>query len=615
MDVLFPAGLALGALAAPLIALYFLRIRRRRIRVSSLLPWHAVQQSERAASPFHRFRKHLLLFLQLLLLLLMTFALARPAIQTETKGVRSVVLVVDTSASMGATDESPHRVAAATRQAQATLDSLGVGDEAMLIEAGPRTSVRVPFTHDKGAVSSELAALQPSQAQGTLHVGLQLALSLARARPNVEVLVFSDGGGDNLEQLSAGDTPVRYVPIGLRSNNSGITALDLRRSPTNDLDRQLFVTVQNFGARSVESSVEVYAQGELLALRNAKLPAAEPVSMVFDIPGSARGTLEVRLEAPDDLLDADNRAFAILTAAASRKVLLVGDDPFTASILGADPRVSLLQRSADQVTPSLLDQVDCALFADAVPDDVHGLPHAILGPLAGSPVQYADNQPAPQVLDWQRTHPAMRSVQWDQVTVGSARSVSDNGGLIPIVQGDTGPLVLAGERNGGRVLALSFDPYQTDLPMRVAWPILILNTVGWLTEGAPEASEARLLRTGSTWVRRIADDTVPQARITGPNAAFTAPISEGTLRIQNTFDVGIYAVHAGSLRTTFAANLLSKKESDIHPRPSLSMGDGETTVSQAALASSRMELWRPLLFGALFLMMLEWFAWNRRRAA
>ena len=67
--------MALGLLAIPLIALYMLRVRRRRVRVSSLLPWHAVKQSERLASPLHRFRRHLLLWLQLAMLALLVFAL------------------------------------------------------------------------------------------------------------------------------------------------------------------------------------------------------------------------------------------------------------------------------------------------------------------------------------------------------------------------------------------------------------------------------------------------------------------------------------------------------------------------------------------------------------
>ena len=56
MHFLTPMGLLLGLLSVPLVALYFLRLRRRKVRVSSLLPWHAVKRSEHLASPFQRFR-------------------------------------------------------------------------------------------------------------------------------------------------------------------------------------------------------------------------------------------------------------------------------------------------------------------------------------------------------------------------------------------------------------------------------------------------------------------------------------------------------------------------------------------------------------------------------
>ena len=92
MNLLFPAGLALGALAVPLIGLYFLRIRRQRVRVPSLLLWQEVAKVQALATPFERFRKSLLLLLQLLLLLLLTLALARPYLEDEFEAGRSLVL-------------------------------------------------------------------------------------------------------------------------------------------------------------------------------------------------------------------------------------------------------------------------------------------------------------------------------------------------------------------------------------------------------------------------------------------------------------------------------------------------------------------------------------------
>ena len=106
MSFLAPWGLLLGALAAPLVALYFLKLRRKRVEVPSVLLWQAFQKSERLATPFQRFRNNLLLWLQLLALALLVLAFARPYLQTDVPVARSVVLVVDTSASMGATSSA-----------------------------------------------------------------------------------------------------------------------------------------------------------------------------------------------------------------------------------------------------------------------------------------------------------------------------------------------------------------------------------------------------------------------------------------------------------------------------------------------------------------------------
>lgn len=615
MEFLAPAGLALAGLSLPLVALYFLRVRRRRVVVSSLLPWHALQKSERLASPFQKFRRHLLLLLQLLALLLVALALARPAIEGRTGGTRSVVLVVDTSASMGAVDARPHRLAAAVAEARSVLAGLGPDDEAMLVEAGPRTQVRVPFTRDLAQVGLALDRLEPTQAEGELRPAVQLATSLARSRPGLEVVVLSDGGPGDLQGVAPGTADVSYRRVGTSGENAGITALDLRRSPVNDLDRQLFLTLHQYGTRTTDGTVEVYVGDTLLAVRTEPLPPGEPVSLVFDVPGAARGALRVRLAMPGDQLAADDEAWAVLAPPASRRVLLAGSEPMVARALAADPRVTLVRAPLEQVNAALLDTVDAALFAGAVPDAAEGRPYAVLGPYPGSPLGFGPTADVPRILDWQRTHPLLRFVGMDGVTVGRATTVTDAGGLVPIVEADTGPLILAGERSGGRVVALAFDPYATDLPLRVGWPVFLLNTVGWLTEGTDAGSDARLLRTGQVWTRTVSDDTVTAARVKGPEGARDLVVGDGVIRVTDTDRAGIYEVSAGPVATSFAANLLSEQESRIAPRPTLDLEEATVEVAEASLAPGRRELWRPLAMAALALICLEWFAWNRRKVA
>ncbi|MBT3223533.1 MAG: VWA domain-containing protein, partial [Proteobacteria bacterium] len=159
MNFIMPAGLLLGGLAVPLIALYFLRIRRRKVQVPSLLLWHALQRSERLASPFERFKRHLLLFLQLLILLALVFAFARPFLNTKSAAFRSVVLVIDMSASMGAKDERPTRFDVAVDQALEVLKGVGPTDEVMIVAAGPTTEVVSPFTRELPKARAALEGL------------------------------------------------------------------------------------------------------------------------------------------------------------------------------------------------------------------------------------------------------------------------------------------------------------------------------------------------------------------------------------------------------------------------------------------------------------------------
>ena len=613
MSFLAPFGLLLGLLAVPLAALYFLRLRRRKVPVSSLMLWHAVRRSEQLASPFQRFKRNLLLLLQLLALLLLVLAFARPFLETEAALARAVVLVIDTSASMGATDGAPTRFDQARQEAAAILEELGPGDEAMIVAAGPVTEVVAPFTRDKGALSLALDQVELTQAAASLEEGLRLALSLARTRPDVEVVVLSDGGPDDLSGLPAGTAEVRYLRTGSSTTNAGIVALDLRRSPVSEAERQLFVTVQNQGDKAGRGSVEVFLDAALVGVRTERLDPGAPAAMVFDLPANASVVVEVKLSWPGDQLPADDHAFAVVSRRAAHDVLLVGNDPLLARILSGDPRIDARQVAAGAVTPQLLAAADAVLFAGAVPDGIDGLSYAVLGPQHGGPVSFAAPQKAPRVVGWRRTHPLVRFTQWDKLVVGASYPVTDAAGLQPVVEGDWGPLVLAGERAGGRVVQLAFDPLQSDLTLRVAWPVFVLNTVGWLTEGRGAVSAASSLPTGQPYVR-VVPDVEGDPAVRGPGAAM-ARLDDGVLRVTGLDQVGVYDVAVGeAFRTRFAANLLSADESRIRPRGDLTLGSG-AAVGAAVERAGRRELWRPLLLLALGVLLLEWVVYHRRAVA
>src|SRR5262245_27084149 len=134
MSFLSPLALLLSTLSVPLLLLYFLKVRRRPVRVSSLLLWDPALRDREASTFFQRLQRDPLLLLQVLALLLLSLALARPAITVMGHGAKRVAIVMDTSASMKASDVSPSRFVQAQREALGLLGRLGEGAEVMVIE-------------------------------------------------------------------------------------------------------------------------------------------------------------------------------------------------------------------------------------------------------------------------------------------------------------------------------------------------------------------------------------------------------------------------------------------------------------------------------------------------
>src|SRR5437660_12853265 len=98
------AGAAAAVIPALLI-LYFLKLRRREMAVSSTILWRKAIQDLQVNSPFQRLRRNLLLLLQMLLLLLLCLALSRPVANYSPGLTKLSVILIDRSASMSAIEE------------------------------------------------------------------------------------------------------------------------------------------------------------------------------------------------------------------------------------------------------------------------------------------------------------------------------------------------------------------------------------------------------------------------------------------------------------------------------------------------------------------------------
>ncbi|MGZ6269967.1 MAG: vWA domain-containing protein, partial [Candidatus Limnocylindrales bacterium] len=326
----------LGLLFLPLVvAFYLLKLRRDETIVPSTLLWRRLVDDVEANAPWQRLRRSLLLLLQLLLVLALALLAARPFFERPAGLARDLVVVVDVSASMAATDVSPSRLAAAKDEVLGTLGDLPTDGRVSVIAAGRTARVVANGTADLARVRAAVQGLTVEPAAGDLADALRLASALASRSGDGQVLLATDAAG-SVPTVRVG-APVRVLQVGRGRRNQAIAALAVRTSPS-AVTRSLFVSVTNADLQPAKVRLELLGDGRLLEARDVFLdPVARADVSIDDVPRSV-AVIEVRLVGVDpagpDQLALDDRAWAIVPSDRLHRILLVtAGDPYLEAAL------------------------------------------------------------------------------------------------------------------------------------------------------------------------------------------------------------------------------------------------------------------------------------------
>ena len=168
------------ALIPIIILLYLLKLRRTPIVISSTLLWMKSLQDLTANAPFQRLRKNLLMFLQILILILIVIALARPYINAEGRAGATICILLDRSASMQAIEGEATRMDLAKQAALEVVEEMQRGDRVMLVTFAENSNVLVELTSDRARLRD---AIQGSRTIGHAHQ-TQLTPSSSRTPSN-----------------------------------------------------------------------------------------------------------------------------------------------------------------------------------------------------------------------------------------------------------------------------------------------------------------------------------------------------------------------------------------------------------------------------------------------
>jgi Ca-activated chloride channel family protein len=493
----------LGLLLIPaVVAMYLLKLRRDETVVPSTLLWTRLVADVEANAPWQRLRRSLLLLLQLLLVAILAILAARPFLERPAGLSGDVVLVIDTSASMAATDVSPNRLAAAKTAALDALRDLPTGGVVSVIAAERTARIVVNETKDLGRVRQALDRIEVTSSRGDLGDALELAGKLAARSLDAQVLVATDGA---LATPPTARIPARIkvLPVGRERRNQAIVALAVRTAPS-AVTRTVFAGIANLDLEAASRRLEVWGDGSLLEVRDLFLdPQARSDVVIDDVPRDV-GALELRLVAADasatgpaDQLAIDDHAWAVIPPDRTRLILVVGPgDAYLETALSYLPNVELYGVKAEEYGPATERTDgrpwDLVIFEGNLPATLPRSPILAIAPPASSPLgDVTGTLRNPGIGSLEPDEPILRFVDLSTTHIAEAQKLALPEWARSVIPGPGGaPLLYAGSRAGLPTAVLAFEPRRSDLPLQVAFPVLIANLTGELLGGSSAPTEA-----------------------------------------------------------------------------------------------------------------------------
>ncbi|HEY3291545.1 MAG TPA: BatA and WFA domain-containing protein [Anaerolineae bacterium] len=601
MNVLNPWALVAALIAIPIVLLYLLRLHRNERAVSSTMLWRQVVLDREANTLWQRLRRNLLLLLQLLTLAFFVFALIRPYLNLPATLSGRLIVLLDGSASMRATDASPTRFDAAKAEIRKLIDELSPDSDMsiILVDGSPRALTSA--TINKGELNAALDSAKPSLVSANWSAGVALAMAASNAgQPGGDstTVIVSDGINADDVQLLTGS--VRYIPIGTSGDNIAISNLSLRKT-TRGL--AAFVRVTNTGTQDDRVLVSVHTDNVLQDARTLSVSAGQSASFLVNgidpLVESVRASID---QASHNDLPTDDVAYVVNAKDSKRRVLLLSSgNRFLEQSLAVLPDIQVTRA----ITPPVVG-ADNAYDLYVLDGLSMTLPvHANVLLIGAQSVFTTNGTFSNTAFVSSEQHPILANVDWRTINSTDVRLISTPAWLKPIVESQGGPVLYAGEMAGadstfGRVVLLPFELRRSDLPLQVAFPILMANTVEWLAppQGLNIASSVK-----PSEVIPLEKDTIVQL----PDGNRVSVDQRG---FAQTDQLGVYKVQDKDINGAFAVVFSNPAESKIAPNLRIQVG-GVTPSSEVKPQFTQREVWSWLAVLALVLLMVEWWVYQR----
>ncbi|MEO8483521.1 MAG: VWA domain-containing protein [Acidobacteriota bacterium] len=576
----FPAWLAWSLLVAAMAAAvgsFLIPPRRITHHVASLLPWRTVLDAPKAASWWARIRRAVSLVLTAAIAAAIALALSKPVAHSNGSTQGRLVIVLDSSWSMGArTPSGRTRWALAVERARTMIAAadgreIAIATTAEGVVAGP--------TRDTARVTLALDQLMPSGGSD----GAWPRVAGAR-----DVHFLTDGAVPR-----ATDVGVVVDSVFTPATNVAVTAFDVQPITPSQDRAEAYLAVTNFAGAAQAVRMTVTRAADVLVTRVVQIGAGETFRDVIPVVSAGDARFRLHISAGENALDIDDDAVSWLWSAQPLRVGIVGEGSLLPGLLAHDASlgVSIVDASAYATAAA-----DVWVFDRWLPP---APPTAalVIEPPGSSWIGKVARQEANPSWQPERTHEILDGVDTEFVRLQKAVAF-DRPALRPIARSREGtPLVSVDDGAAGRLVVIGFSTADSNIGSTSAFPILIANAIDWL--GRPERGVHR----------SMGPVALPAATssVTAPTGQ-SVPVSRSGNSITARLNApGLYRIDTGGSSRVMTVAL------DDPLRSNLQVSGVPPAMTAAQVESARLPPWWTIAaWSALALAAIEWVTWLRR---
>ncbi|MDD4494122.1 MAG: BatA domain-containing protein [Eubacteriales bacterium] len=563
-----PAALILLIAIPGIILLYMLKQRFQEHQVSSIYLWNEVLKNIEANTPWQKLRKNILMVLQILAVAALALALANPYLTKAGGNAETVILAIDSTMSMQATDVKPSRFEAARKTASGIVSELYPGTEVIVVSIGRETVIEMNLSNDINTITDRINSLEVTNEITDKEASAAFLSSLLGQYPGAELKILGDEplplSGGNIEFIGFNGGGANYAIV----NQSNLWTID---------EVTALTVVANYSSDEALVPVSLFIDGEIFDSRDILIKPGENSNIYWHgIPSGTR-SLECRLEA-EDSLDADNIAWDAVVPRSIRKVLLVTEgNVYLENIFKIIPEVELVKSEPEAYGPEMKGY-DLYVFDGTFPEELPEGSILCFNPsgepgASGSPG--TSGMPGSDLfeVEEQVTNPAFEKgehtvlVHLDKLdfAIGLSGLITTPEWGEPVLKYGNKSLAFAGTYDNRRVAVFGFDLRNTDLPLKPEFPILISDTFDWLLP--THVSDIEKLLPGEE-LEFILNPAVTEAGVITPDGNEYAIAPPFPAKVFNeTGQLGLYKLvqktGSSDIEGYFAINAPALHESDL----------------------------------------------------